>query len=125
MEIQREALVGTLEGMKIQGYNYLKKISAIDFGDHLEVFYVLYSTTSRAEEIVTVKLPLTSPRINSVISVYKAADWYEREMCEMFGIRMIGRRAPRLLLEKWNGRDAPLRKGFAWGDPNYRKVEEK
>ena len=56
-----------------------------------------------------------------MVGVYKAADWYEREMSEMFGIKIKGRRVKRLLLEKWNGSDFPLRKSFVWGDPNYRR----
>ena len=40
----------------------------------------------------------------------------------MFGIEIKGRKAKRLLLEKWNGVDAPLRKSFVWGDKSYRKV---
>ena len=51
-----------------------------------------------------------------MIGVYKAADWHERELSEMFGIEIKGRKVKRLLLEKWNGVDAPLRKSFAWGD---------
>lgn len=110
--------------MKQKGFDYLKKISAVDYGTQIEVFYLLYSMHERKEEIITVKLPLDSLRINSVAHIYKAADWYEREMFEMFGIKIAGKRTKKLLLEKWNGSEYPLRKSFAWGDQNYKKVEE-
>lgn len=112
----------TLEGKKREGYSYLKKITAVDYGDRLEVLYIIYNPTSHANEVVMVKLETAKPVINTVIHVYKAADWYERELAEMFAIEIKGRKVKRLLLEKWNGVDAPLRKSFAWGDPNYRKV---
>ena len=57
LEIRKEALVRTLEEMKQQqGYDYLKKISAVDYGTHIEVLYVLYGTESKKEEVAIVKL---------------------------------------------------------------------
>jgi NADH:ubiquinone oxidoreductase subunit C len=35
----------------------------------------------------------------------------------MFAIEIKGREMERLLLEKWNGKAAPLRKNFAWNEP--------
>jgi hypothetical protein len=133
--------------MKERGFDYLKGITAIDYGDRLEVLYLLYSTASKELETLIVKLPTGLPpqpmsgmpvtsqkpqeqqkptaaqrlEVGTVTHVYPAADWFERELSEMFGIAIAGRKAPRLLLEKWNGADAPLRKGFMWGKP-YRKL---
>ncbi len=120
-EIQKEALVQTLENMK-KRYDYLKNITAVDYPDGLEVVYVLYSTVSKEQELVKVKLPHENPNIESVIGVYPAADWHERELFEMFGIKILGRKVGRLLLEKWNGVDPPLLKSFEWGK-DYRKIK--
>ena len=111
-----------IEGLKARGFDYLKKITAVDYVDHIEVIYIIYNTDSRKEEVVKVKLSPTDPSIASVMHVYMAADWYERELQEMFGIRIEGRDAKRLLLEEWNGTDAPLRKSFVWGK-DYKKME--
>lgn len=108
--------------MKAKGYDYLKKITAVDYSDRLEVVYILYNTSERKEETIKTKLQTSSPKIDTVMQIYKAADWYERELSEMFGIKINGRKTKRLLLEKWNGADAPLRKNFVWGNPNYRKL---
>ncbi|MCL4411662.1 NADH-quinone oxidoreductase subunit C [Candidatus Marsarchaeota archaeon] len=106
--------------MKRKGFDYLKAITAVDYTDRLEVLYLLYNTTTKEQETLLVKL--TAPlKVSTIMHVYGSADWYERELSEMFGIKIDGREASRLLLEKWNGADAPLRKGFAWGKP-YRKV---
>ncbi len=120
-EIQKEALVQTLENMK-KRYDYLKNITAVDYPDGLEVVYVLYSTVSKEQELVKVKLPHENPNIESVVGVYPAADWHERELFEMFGIKILGRKVGRLLLEKWNGVDPPLLKSFEWGK-DYRKIK--
>ena len=122
LEIQCEALAKTLEGLKSDGYDYLKKITAVDYGTHLEVLYILYNTLTHKHEIVKVGLPSDKPAISTVVEVYKAADWYERELSEMFGITIRGRKAKRLLLEEWNGAEAPLRKSFVWGKDDYKKV---
>ena len=53
--------------MKTKGYDYLKKITAVDYSDHLEVLYILYSTAARQNEIVKVKLDVTNPKIVSVM----------------------------------------------------------
>ena len=123
-EIQSEVLVKTLEEMKRNdGYDYLKKITAIDYADHLEIIYIVYNMKEKKQEILRVKLSPTDPKIDTVMYVYKAADWYEREMSEMFGIKIKGRKIKRLLLEKWNGVDPPLRKSFVWGNPDYKRLE--
>lgn len=93
----------------------------MDYGDRLEVVYIVYDTARRREEVVGVRLEPESPEIVTVMNIYKAADWYEREMSEMFGIRILGRKADRLLLEKWNGKGTPLRKSFGWGKPYERR----
>ena len=101
--------------MKQKGFDYLKKITAVDYTDRIEVLYFLYDTSSARAETVKVVLGPGDLAVPSIVSVYRSADWYERELAEMFGIRILGRRTRRLLLEKWNGIDAPLRKSFVWG----------
>lgn len=122
MEIQKEALLTTLEDMKKEGFDYLKGITAVDYKDHLEVVYILYNTEQKKQEILGVNLK-DDESIHTVIMLYKSADWLERELSEMFGIKIIGRDAPRLLLEKWNGTEAPLRKSFAWGNEDYKRQQ--
>jgi len=108
--------------MKAKGFDYLKKITAIDYTDRIEVVYLLYSTGQKKDEVVMVKLPSADPSIGSVVREYPSADWHEREMSEMFGIKINGRMPKRLLLELWNGSEAPLRKSFVWGK-DYKRIE--
>lgn len=108
--------------MRQKGFDYLKKITAVDYTDRIEVVYLFYDTREKKDEVLVLKLDPSNPEIDTIMKHYRAADWYERELSEMFGIKIRGRRAKRLLLELWNGADAPLRKGFQWGKP-YRKVE--
>ena len=113
--MRKEALVKTLEGKKQEGYSYLKKITAVDRGGGLDAVYIIYNPSTHSEEIVRVKLNPEKPVVKTVMGIYPAADWSERELAEMFGIEVKGRKARRLLLGEWSGADAPLRKGYAWG----------
>jgi NADH-quinone oxidoreductase subunit C len=108
--------------MKEKGFDYLNKITAVDYVTYIEVVYMLYNTSTKHLEILKVKLDPNDAAIESVMDIYKAADWYEREMSEMFGIKIKGRDAKRLLLEEWNGVEFPLRKSFLWGKP-YKKAD--
>lgn len=120
-EIQSRVLAKILEDMKAKGYNYLKKITAVDYIDRLEVIYIIYNPASHKDEILSVKISAENPEIETIMHIHKSADWYERELSEMFGIKIKGRKAKRLLLEKWDGEEAPLRKSFVWGNPDYKR----
>ena len=122
MKVERQDLMGALEGTKKNGYAYLVKITAVDYEKYLEVLYMLRNLAENKDETVSVELASGDAWVPSVMHLYKAADWYEREMYEMFGIEIRSRKAERLLLEKWNGKAAPLRKNFAWDAP-YETVD--
>ncbi len=122
MKVEREELKGTISEMKRKGYDYLVKITAVDYADKLEAVYVLRNISESKDEIIEVDMPATDAWVPTIIDVHLSADWYEREMGEMFGIEIRGRRAGRLLLEKWDGVDPPLRKSFTWSAP-YRNMD--
>ncbi len=124
MKIDRDALAVTVSGMKSEGFDYLVKITAVDYIDHIDVIYIIRNTDAPRDEILEVSLSPQDLWVPTVMNMHKSADWYERELSEMFGIEIRGRNAPRLLLEKWDGIDPPLRKGFAWDAP-YRTKEGK
>jgi NADH-quinone oxidoreductase subunit C len=78
----------TLQTLKEQGYDFLSEMSAIDFLEkrgEFEIFYQLLSMEKRKR--VRVKLSIKEGEaIESVIDIFKSADWAEREMYDMFGI---------------------------------------
>ena len=55
-----------------------------------EVVYNLYSLTNNHRLFVKVPLTETAPELDSVVSVWPAADWYEREAWDMFGVVFKG-----------------------------------
>lgn len=71
-------------------FDQLIDVTAIDFlkkKEHrFEVVYFLYSTSNKLR--LKIKVPLTErdPHVESVVSIWKSADWYEREAYDMYGI---------------------------------------
>jgi NADH-quinone oxidoreductase subunit C len=125
LKVERSGLKAAVEMMRSQGFDYLVKITAVDYIDHLGLLYFVRNTESNKDDIVEMSIPAKDPWTYTVTEYHKSADWYERELSEMFGIRIEGRVAKRLLLEKWDGTGAPLRKSFEWDKPYETKESVK
>jgi NADH-quinone oxidoreductase subunit C len=99
-------------------YNYLADLTAVDWLEReprYDVVYHLLSLETRA--VVRLKLRVgdeepPDPEVPSVASVWPTADWYEREVFDLFGIRFMGHpHLTRILLpQDWVG--YPLRKDY-------------
>ena len=96
-------------------FNVLMDITAVDYPGRefrFEVVYLFYSLPRHAR--LRVKLPVAeqSPEVESLTSHWKSANWYEREVWDMFGIRFRGHpNLKRILLyEEFVGH--PLRKDY-------------
>jgi NADH:ubiquinone oxidoreductase subunit C len=73
--------------------------------------YHLYSIPNRHNLTVKVALPPENLTLESATGVWRGANWYEREVAEMFGIRFLGHPDPRPLLMPEDMQDTfPLRK---------------
>jgi NADH-quinone oxidoreductase subunit C len=108
-------------------YTALIDITAIDHTaveGAFHVVYVLRSPKQRAKLIVKTRIPADDPRLPSATSLWKAADWAEREVWDMFGVRFDGHPNLRriLMYEPFEGH--PLRKSYAY-DRRQPLVEER
>lgn len=121
--IEKENLTEVLKRLKNMiplPYRMLYDLTAIDerTKTHLNDqpacdFTVVYHLTSFGRnEDIRIKVPLNSNDLNipSITSVWESANWYEREVFDMFGINFSGHpRLDRILMPKsWKGH--PLRK---------------
>ena len=68
-----------------QGY-FLESLTAVDFAECFEIVYHFNHWDSLKRSCVKILVSKESNRAPSVASIYKAADWYEREIYDMFGI---------------------------------------
>ncbi len=96
-------------------YNYLSDLTAVDYGSGrpIQVVYQLYSIPMRRAIRLKVELPLSELEIDSVVPLWEAANWLEREVWDMFGVRF--RNHPdlrRILMPEGYEEGHPLRKDF-------------
>jgi NADH-quinone oxidoreductase subunit C len=107
----------------ISGVDYLepdaKKAPKAGFEPHVEVVYHLQSFAHRHRFVLKVMLPRWKddkagqiPEVPSVTSIWRAADWHEREVYDLSGVLFTGHpELHRILLaDDWIGH--PLRKDY-------------
>jgi NADH-quinone oxidoreductase subunit C len=84
--------------------DFVNAIFAVDRTDSLEMVYVLFSLEKRHKLCLKAKLPRKDAEIDSVTPIWEAANWFEREILELFGIKFKGHPdpGPLLLAEDWN-----------------------
>jgi NADH-quinone oxidoreductase subunit C len=108
-------LLQWLRDDEAQRYDMLIDLTAVDYGGGrpLEVVYQLWSTTEKQQLRIKATLPLTSLEIDSVVEIWRAADWLEREVWDLFGIHFRGHPDLRRIMMPDNYAEGhPLRKDF-------------
>lgn len=107
--------------LKSEGFNVLQVITGCDYADRIELTYILADYTKNLELLVKTALPRgdgngnnreTLPKIDSVVSVWNAANFQERETYDMMGVSFVGHPDHRRILtpDDWQG--YPLRKDY-------------
>jgi NADH-quinone oxidoreductase subunit C len=96
-------------------FNFLSDITCVDWypsEPRFEVVYHLLSLPKKERVRLKVRLNSTSPVIESLTSVWPGANYFEREIFDLFGIRFSGHPYLRRILmpEDWEGH--PLRKDY-------------
>ena len=81
-------------------------------GDHYAVIYHLLSLHHNRRIRIRAGLSGHQPTIDSVIDVWPAADWFEREAFDLFGIIFVGHPDLRRLLTDYGFIGHPFRKDF-------------
>ena len=98
-------------------YDYLVDVTAVEYRDRerpLEVVYGLRSLSRRADLRVKVELDSQGDlTVDSVVLLWRGADWLEREVYDMFGITFRGHPdLRRILMWETYAEGYPLRKDF-------------
>lgn len=96
-------------------FTFLSDLSGLDrfpVEPRFEVNYHLLSLYRRERLRLKVRLPGANPVVESVTSVWPTANWHEREVFDLFGVRFEGHPDLRRILmpEDWEGH--PLRKDY-------------
>jgi NADH-quinone oxidoreductase subunit C len=106
------------------GFDFLVDATAVDYwpqeAPRFHVIYQLYSMKENLLLRLVVPLDGSGPVSPSLTAVYPNANWKEREIWDMFGVRFEGHPDPRRIImpADWGGH--PLRKDYPLG---YEEVE--
>jgi len=96
-------------------FDMLMDVTAVDHlprTPRFEVVYHLYSLSANHRLRVKVTVPEDDPRVATAVELYASANWMEREVWDLYGIRFDGHPDLRrlLLYEEFEGH--PLRKDY-------------
>jgi NADH-quinone oxidoreductase subunit C len=116
LEIAPDRIVEVCGRLKHEhGYARMSDLTAVDRypeEPRFEIIYHLHSLTLNARLRLKCRLPGEHPSIDSVTSIWRGANWYEREVFDLFGV--VFRNHPELtrimMPADWEGH--PLRKDY-------------
>jgi len=95
-------------------FTSLMCLSGVDYGadSDLGVVYNLHSMKKKHKIAIRVNVSRENPKVPSVETIWRTADWHERETYDLFGIEFEGHRDLRRILcpDDWEG--YPLRKDY-------------
>ncbi len=131
IKISPNNLLSIVEALKNDGFNYLQCQGGYDEGPGLNIvcFYNLIEMNELKEDISPreVRLKVFLDRngdltIPSLYSLFRGADWQERETFDMYGVNFKGHPHPKRLLmpEDWKG--WPLRKDYV--QPDFYEMQD-
>lgn len=117
-EVNTETLIEVLSTYRREGYEVLMDLTGVDYltpHKHTKVLYWLHNPTTfkRIRVIIFVRREESLP---SVVSIWPGADWYERELYDLFGVTFTDHPDLKRILmpDDWIGH--PLRKDYALGE---------
>ena len=87
-------------------------LACVDYEEYFQLVYIVHAIDPEGTMALKADIPYENPVAPSVSSVWRAADWYEREVHDLFGVVFEGHPnlAPLLLYEGFEG--FPGRKDF-------------
>ena len=116
--VARENIIAAAEAAKAAGYNFLEDVTAVDWypsEPRYQITYHILSHTLKARVRLAVRLFSSGTgeaSIDSITPVWPSANFYEREIFDLFGVHFGGHpNLTRIMMpEDWQGH--PLRKDY-------------
>ena len=115
LTVAPETIIAAAQAAKAAGFNFLEDVTAVDWYPAEPRFQISYSILSmglKQRLRIIARVPGNDPRIDSITSVWPSANFYEREVFDLFGVHFAGHpRLTRIMMpDNWNGH--PLRKDY-------------
>ena len=105
LEIKKENFIEAVKKMKELGVERISAIAGIDEGKNIEILYSFFH-----DIFITIKTSVKKEActIPTITPYFPGADLFERELSEMFGVKILGRKTKKLFLPE--DVDKPMRK---------------
>jgi NADH-quinone oxidoreductase subunit C len=115
LTVARDAIKEAAATVQAAGYNFLEDLTAVDWFPATPRFQVSYHILSHSyREYIRLRVLLDGedPTVESIVPVWPSANYYEREVFDLFGIRFDGHPNLRRIMmpDDWTGH--PLRKDY-------------
>lgn len=115
LTIAPEAIRSAAAAVQAAGYNFFEDMTAVDWfplAPRFQLSYHILSHSYKERIRLRVMLEESDPAVESIIPVWPSANYYEREVFDLFGIRFEGHPNLRRILmpDDWTGH--PLRKDY-------------
>jgi NADH-quinone oxidoreductase subunit C len=128
--IKKEALLKVLQKLKNDSalrFAVLTDLFAVDFPARVKRFEIVYSLLSfELNQRIVLKIDLEDQEtISSVTEVFSVANWYEREVFDMFGVEFENHPNLHRILTDYGFVGHPLRKDFPLSGYSQVKYDEK
>ena len=113
--VARENIRAACEAVKAAGYTFLEDVTAVDWYPSEPRFQISYSILSfslKRRLRLVVRLAGDDAAIDSITGIWPSANFYEREVFDLFGVHFGGHPNLRRIMmpEDWQGH--PLRKDY-------------
>ena len=115
LTVAAESVRAAAEAAKAAGYNFLEDVTCVDWypsEPRFQITYHILSHSLKARLRLAVRLSGEHPAVDSIIPVWPSANFYEREVFDLFGVHFGGHPNLRRIMmpEDWQGH--PLRKDY-------------
>lgn len=118
VEIASDALQEAMRALRDNhGYRFYICATATDRDETIELIHGVRNLETDDDLWIKVKLPKVAPEVESIALVYAGAEWHEREMLDLFGVRFRSHPDPRRILMPDEYEGHPLRKDFPIDTP--------
>ena len=113
--VARESIMAACQAVQQAGYTFLEDVTAVDWypsEPRFQITYHILSMSLKQRIRIIVRLDSDSASLDSITSVWPSANFYEREVFDLFGVHFGGHpNLKRIMMpEDWQGN--PLRKDY-------------
>ena len=115
LAVHRDDAFRVAEWLKGHGFDYCSNVTGVDYPEHIEVVYHLYSIANKQGPLplkIRTQDRTGNVTLPSLTPLWKSAEFQEREVFDLFGVRFEGHPDLRRLLMWEEFVDHPLRKDY-------------